>query len=392
VPFRSIDDPVMLRRLLAATLLFESDLDLPRMLQRLVEEACSMTGARYGALGVLNEDGTGLSEFITVGIEPELRAEIGSPPQGRGVLGLLISHPRSLRLSDISQHPQSHGFPPHHPPMSSFLGVPVKMRRRVYGNLYLTDKVGWTEFTSDDQVLVEALAATAGVAIENAFLHDQVRRHAVLEDRNRIGQDLHDTVIQRLFAVGLTLQGLSQSLDHPDAAGRLGRVVDDIDDVIGQIRATIFELGSEELDHLAGLRHAVMAIAGELAAETDLSIPVRFEGAVDFAVPEHIAEHVLAVVREALTNVRRHARATVADVVVSAGMGTCSVTITDDGVGIVSAGLGGVDLDGGGMPRDHAGLGLSNLRRRAEKLGGALVVEPGPTGGTRVAWRVPLPD
>lgn len=384
----------MLRRLLDAVLLVEADLDLPRMLHQLVQEACSMTGARYGALGVLDDAGTGLAEFITFGVGTELVEQIGPLPQGRGVLGLLISDPRPIRLADISQHPQSFGFPPHHPPMKSFLGVPVKMRHRIYGNLYLTDKIGWDEFTGDDEALVEALAAAAGVAIENAYLHNQVRRNAVLEDRSRISQDLHDTVIQRLFAVGLALQGLSRSLDRPDAAEHLCRAVDDIDDTIRQIRASIFELGQDQLDHPAGLRAGVTTIARALSQGTGLSIPVRFEGAVDAAVPESVAEHVLAVVREALTNVGRHARATTATVDVGVGGGMCTVTVTDDGVGMAvpgGRGRAGPDTtsreDGLAEP---GGLGLLNLRRRAEKLGGTFVAERLPAGGTRLAWQVPV--
>ncbi|MHB8219051.1 MAG: GAF domain-containing sensor histidine kinase [Acidimicrobiales bacterium] len=396
MPFRSIDDPAVLRRLLAAVLLVEADLDLPRMLHQLVEEACSITGARYGALGVLDDDGTGLAEFVTFGIEPELREKIGPPPQGRGVLGLLISTPEPIRLADISRHPESHGFPPHHPAMTSFLGVPVKIRRRVYGNLYLTDKIGWAEFTRDDQILVEALATTAGVAIENAQLHRQARRSAVLEDRSRISQDLHDTVIQRLFAVGLTLQGLSRALDRPGAAERLCRAVDDIDDTIRQIRATIFELGMESHDRPTGLRASVTAIARALADGSGLSIPVRFEGAVDSSVPDSTAEHVLAVVREALANVERHAGASTASVVVHADAGMCSVTVTDDGIGVSepfrSDGSGPDSPHGDHGPGDLGGLGLVNLGRRAEKLGGSLVVECLPTGGTRLFWKVPLLD
>ena len=176
MPYRSIEDPVKLRRVLEATLLIEADLELPSLLRHVVEEARSMAGARYGALGVLNEDRTALSEFVTSGLEPEEERLIGARPAGLGVLGLLISDPRPLRLSRLDEHPGSVGFPPNHPPMTSFLGVPVKVRNEVYGNLYLTDKIGWTEFTSDDQALVEVLAIAAGIAIENARLHQKCAR------------------------------------------------------------------------------------------------------------------------------------------------------------------------------------------------------------------------
>jgi GAF domain-containing protein len=178
-------------------------------LRHVIEEACSMTGARYGALGVLNDDKTALDEFVTIGIEPDQVAKIGPLPTGKGVLGLLIADPGPLRLARLSEHPDSFGFPPDHPPMTSFLGVPVKVRDEVYGNLYLTDKIGWSEFTNDDVALVEALALAAGVAIENARLHQQVQMAAVYEDRDRLARDLHDHVIQRIFGVGLALQSLA---------------------------------------------------------------------------------------------------------------------------------------------------------------------------------------
>jgi len=166
-----IDDPVKLRRLMSSMLLIEANLALPALLRRLVEEACAMVGARYGALGVLNPDRSALDEFIVVGMDDDEVAGIGSLPTGRGVLGLLISDPRPLRLPDIAAHPESFGFPANHPPMSSFLGVPIKVRDAVYGNLYLTDKVGWSEFTRDDESLIRALASAAGLAIEKARLH-----------------------------------------------------------------------------------------------------------------------------------------------------------------------------------------------------------------------------
>ncbi len=211
MPYHSIEDPAKLRRVLEAALLLEADLDLPSLLRHIVEEARSMTGARYAALGVLNHDGSALSEFVTSGVEPEQEKAIGPRPTGRCVLGLLISDPRPLRLTRIGDHPDSYGFPPNHPAMTSFLGVPLKVRDDVYGNLYLTDKVGWSEFTGDDEALVGALALAAGIAIENARLHAQVQQVAVLEDRERLARDLHDTVIQRLFAVGLSLQSLAGS-------------------------------------------------------------------------------------------------------------------------------------------------------------------------------------
>ncbi len=376
MPFRSIEDPTKLRRVLEATLLIEANLELAEVLRHVVEEARSMTGARYGALGVLAEDKQSLSEFITVGLTAEEEADIGARPTGRGVLGLLIADPQQLRVTDIGSHPKSFGFPPNHPPMGSFLGVPIKVRDEVYGNLYLTDKVGWSEFTSDDVALVGALSQAAGIAIENARLHDRVRRSAVYEDRDRMARDLHDTVIQRLFALGLTLQGIAARL--PDAAAsQLGGAVSEIDRVITQVRSTIYELGMG--DESRGIRDDVVGLVRELNAVVGFEVELAFDGPVDSAISGQVLEHMLATLREALTNVGKHAHATRATVLVTVDETSCCLTITDDGVGLNDAGVAA----GGGH-------GLPNLRRRAEKLHGTLTVDDAPDGGTALTWKVPL--
>jgi signal transduction histidine kinase len=373
VPYRSIEDPAKLRRVLKATLLLEADLELPALLRHLIEEACSMTGARYGALGVLNGDRTALAEFLTVGLEEDEEKRIGARPTGRGVLGLLIVDPRPLRLPDIGSHPDSYGFPPNHPPMTSFLGVPIKVRGDVYGNLYLTEKIGWSEFTKDDEALVSALAIAAGIAIENARLHQRVGEVAVYEDRDRLARDLHDTVIQRLFAVGLSLQSMAGAASGTAMAERLAMAITDIDDTIRQVRASIFELGS----HTPGVRASALALVRELAPVVGFNIPVSFVGPLDSVVPEQVAEHLLATLREAITNIARHARASEATVALSVAGGLCRLQVTDNGRGF-----------------DHeqasdGGLGLVNMRRRAEKLHGKLTVESIETGGTRIEWEVP---
>ncbi|NUU20554.1 MAG: SpoIIE family protein phosphatase [Streptomycetaceae bacterium] len=161
--------------LLAAVLAVGSDLDLEAVLRQIVESAVSLSEATYGALGVVGEDG-GLSRFITVGVDEKTIAEIGPYPEGRGILGLLIREPVPLRLHDLGKHPDSYGFPENHPPMTSFLGVPVRVRDEVFGNLYLTEKRGGGDFTGDDEEIVTALARAAGVAIENARLYHRLRQ------------------------------------------------------------------------------------------------------------------------------------------------------------------------------------------------------------------------
>ncbi len=374
--YRSIEDPVHLRRVLEATLLLEANLDLPTLLDRIVGEARSMTNARYGALGVLNDERTALTEFITVGIDPGLREKIGLPPTGLGVLGLLISDPKPMRLAQIGTHPDRSGFPEHHPPMTSFLGVPIKVRNEVYGNLYLTDKIGWSEFSLDDQELVEALALTAGVAIENANLHRRVQELAVLEERDRLARDLHDTVIQRLFAVGLTLQSLAGSTDGAAVSERLNAAITDIDDTIRQVRTSIFELGSSEVDR--GIRSAVISLLRDLNPMVGFDVRVTFDGPVDAVVDGHLFEHLLATIREAVTNIGRHAQATRATVSVSVEEGRCRLIVADNGQG-----LGERDTRAGGF-------GLVNMRRRAEKLHGTFEIGGGTAGGTRLTWDVPV--
>jgi signal transduction histidine kinase len=376
VPYRSIEDPAKLRRVLEATLLVEADLDLPVVLRHVIDEALSMTNARYGALGVLNEERTALVEFITAGLTPEEESRIGARPTGRGVLGLLITNPKPVRVSQIGSHPNSFGFPPNHPPMSSFLGVPIKVRDEVYGNLYLTDKIGWSEFTSDDEALVGALAIAAGIAIENARLHQQVKEMAVFGERDRLARDLHDTVIQRLFAVGLSLQSIAGNATVPGAADRLNRAIADIDDTIRQLRTTIFELGLDSTSE--GPRASVLALVEELTSVVGFEVTTTINGPVDASLSNEIVGHLLATLREALTNIGRHSQATRASVILSVDSEMCRLQVLDNGHG-VNKGEGRA-----------GGNGLGNMRRRAEKLKGSFELESPDEGGTLLIWQVPI--
>jgi signal transduction histidine kinase len=376
VPYHSIEDPTKLRRVLEASLLIERDLELPVLLRHVVEEARSITGARYGALGVLNEDRTALSEFIAVGLEADEEARIGARPTGRGVLGLLIANPVPLRLASLSSHPNSYGFPPNHPPMNSFLGVSIKVREEVYGNLYLTDKIGWSEFTNDDVALVEVLALAAGIAIENARLHQQVQVVAVYEDRDRLARDLHDTVIQRLFGVGLSLQSMAGRGPREMSAG-LGEAVAEIDRVIDRIRATIYQLGMGDNDR--GVRDQIVSVVRELSPVVGFDVEVAFDGPIDTTISSRVAEHLVATIRESVTNISRHAHSTRASVTIKVSDGLCQLTVLDNGDGFDEAKI------------REGGLGLANLRARAEKLDGTFVVENAEGGGTSLTWQVPLP-
>jgi signal transduction histidine kinase len=372
-----IEDPGRLRQLVDAVLSIGTDLSTPAVLRRIVETAVALVDARYAALGVLDEAGDALADFINVGLTADEVAAIGPLPEGHGILGLLILDARPLRLADLGAHPDSYGFPPEHPPMRSFLGVPIRVRDQVYGNLYVTEKQGAAEFSAEDEALAVALAGAAAIAIENARLHARVRELALVEDRERIAADLHDTVIQRLFATGLGLEA-SVRLAPPDVAGRIEQAVTDLDETIRQIRSAIFALQPPPVAR-RGLRAHILALATEAAASLGFEPHVRLDGPLDHAVSDDLSDHLLATLREALSNVVRHAGATRVEVTVHASAGGELVaTVTDNGVGLV-------------RQERPGGRGLANMAHRAEVLGGKLTFAPGAGGhGTIVTWRVPL--
>jgi len=372
-------DPKDLRHLLDAVVTVGSELSLPVVLRRIVEAAVKLVDARYGALGVLDETGRRLSQFLTVGLDDDAVERLGRPPEGHGILGLLIVDPVPLRLPDLTRHPDSYGWPPQHPPMNSFLGVPIRVRDEVFGNLYLTEKEGGTLFTDIDEELAVGLAAAAGVAIENARLHARVGELMVVEDRERIARDLHDTVIQRLFATGLALQGAAVRTSDAELAERLQVAVDDIDDTVRHIRTTIFELQRQRVPGRS-VRQEVLDLVGEAAEVLGFDPVVRFDGPIDLVVPEDIADHLLAVAQESLSNVVKHSGAGRVAVRLDVAGDVLTFEVIDDGIG----------PDGADGPPDGTGHGLPNLRSRAESLGGALFVEPVADGGTRLRWRVPL--
>ncbi|WP_406192251.1 GAF domain-containing sensor histidine kinase [Streptomyces sp. NBC_01017] len=531
--------------LLEAVLSVGRELDLEQALHSIVEAAAVLVDAEYAALGVIGPDGKRLSAFHTVGVSADQIAGIGHYPEGHGILGELISHPEPLRLAKISEHASSYGFPPNHPPMNTFLGVPIRVRDQVFGNLYLTEKRGGAQFDEDDESVLSTLAVAAGVAIDNARLYEESRLRerwlqanaeithslmsgsergevlgliaerareitgaalavvampmedtaslsvelaigseaetlrglvlpvdgsligeafstvapvttpdvshddrvsvgpprftglgpavavpvgtgeggvrgvvllireagqtvftgkeieplqgfaaqaavamelaerrqdaeevAVLKDRDRIARDLHDLAIQRLFATGMTLQSAGRFIEHPEASERVVRAVDDLDETIKIIRSTIFGLRSREGTGGSALRARVVRVAGEAAPVLGFAPSVRMEGLVDTQVPREIADHVVAVLSEALTNIARHAHADRADIVLNAGSHQVCLTVADNGVGI---------------PVDGRRSGLRNMAERARQLGGELELSSPGEGGTTLVWRVPVP-
>jgi signal transduction histidine kinase len=540
-----------MRGLLEAVVAIGSGLDLESTLRRIVEAAVRLVDATYGALGVIGEGGEGkrLAEFITVGLTEEEIAGIHHRPEGRGLLGLLIDDPRPLRLADIAAHTASSGFPDGHPPMRGFLGVPVRVRDEVFGNLYLTNKRGGGRFTEDDEAVLVALGAAAGVAVENARLYDAARRQqrwiqasaevttrllsgtapgevlvgitrqalelsradlAVLalpdeegrrltinyaagdgadaarglvlsaaqslsglvlatgepvtsndfaaderaarvargamsqigpaivfplgapgnvrgvltvgrrhgappfpqaqadvvasfaaqagialelaasrseanrlslyEDRDRIARDLHDLVIQRLYATGMSLEGTMPMITRPEVASRISHAVDAMDETIKEIRSTIFQLQARDAPAGPDVRSEILALVDEMTDMLGFAPSLRLGARLGGDISPVVAEQALAALREALSNAARHAQASQVDV---------TVDVDADGILVVR-----VADDGTGIPADGRRSGLRNLASRAEKLGGELRLEPAypgaPAPGTRLEWRVPV--
>lgn len=376
MPYHSIKDPGRLHALLDAILLVGSGLDLEGVLRKIVEAGCRLTDARYGALGVLNAQRTALADFIHSGMPPDVADRIGHLPEGMGILGLLIREQHPIRLRDLDSHPQAFGFPPDHPPMKSFLGVPVRVGSEVFGNLYLTEKQGADEFSETDEALALALSGAAAMAIQNGRLHATLEELALSADRERIARELHDTVIQRLFSTGLSLQSLLHVPDESQVQSRIEEAVTELDETIRQIRTTIFALEPPPPAR-KGVRAQILAVCTESERTLGFDPEVRFSGPIDNAIDGVLAGELVAVLREALSNVARHGRAKRVQVIVSAHEGL-ELRVADDGVGFESR-------PGG------TGHGLANMARRAELRGGTFDVSRGDEGGTNVTWRVP-PD
>ena len=267
-----VEDPARLGALVAAVIGVSSDLSLPAVLDRILESALTLVDARYAALGVLDSQGVGFSHFVHVGLDLDEVAAIGHLQEGHGLLGLIMGEPMPVRSGALRDDPEGGSGPENHPLMGSFLDVPIRVRGQVFGNLYMTDKQSADQFSDDDEVWAVALAGAAGIAIDNARLPDRVAELSLMEDRERIAADLHDTIVQRLFAAGLDLQVALQTITDPVASDRIHRAVDDLDETIRQIRTTVFALQAPQLAE-QGLRSEILDAAAE-AALTSGSIPM----------------------------------------------------------------------------------------------------------------------
>ena len=358
-------------------------LDVDSVLQLIVDRVRGLVDARYAALGIVDERGV-IERFITSGITPAQRARVGPPPRGHGLLGLISREGRTYRIPDIAKHPDSSGFPPHHPPMQSMLGVPVTVKGLIVGNLYLTDKRDALEFSEGDEVLVEMFALHAGIAMENARLHERVQQLAVVEERERIGKDLHDGIIQGIYAVALSLEDVPDLMtdDPAEATGRVDRAIDALNLTIRDIRNFILGLPSEFLrgsDLISGL----WTLADEFRLNTaiDVALDVESGAAAAARVPATDRVQLLQMAREALSNAARHSGAGHATISLTADPTDLAVTIADDGVGF--------DPDAVG---ELGQMGLRNLRDRAAAMGAVLTIDSSPGAGTRIIVRVPRVD
>jgi signal transduction histidine kinase len=343
----------------------------------IVERVRSLVDAEYAALGLFDRHGR-IERFVTVGIDDETRRRLGAPPQGHGLLGLIVNQNRSLRIPDIAAHPDSYGFPEHHPVMTSLLGVPVTIEGRSVGNLYLTNKRGATEFSEGDQELVETFALHAGIAIANARLHEQVRALTVVEERERIGRDIHDGIIQALYGIGLSLEDVPElmSEDGHEAASRVERAIDSIHVAIRDLRTFVFGLRPELVEGsslIGGLAALAEAFRHNTLIEPHVSWPADL-----FEPPPDTVAEMLAISSEALSNIARHARATNVTIEIRRAPPELVLEISDDGIG-----LGDTEIR---HPGHH---GLANMRDRATHIGGSLDLASVQPTGTRVTVRIP---
>ena len=370
--FHRITDPERLHALIDAILLIEIDAHLDVLLRTIVETATTLVGARYGALGVVASDGATLSRFITCGIDENTREAIGHSPRGLGVLGQTIHLAHSLRVDHLSSHEGASGFPAHHPVMERFLGVPVLTGDgHVFGNLYLTDRLDGEAFDEQDEQLVTAFGRAAGLVIDQATLRHDLRELTLSEERERLARDLHDTVIQRLFGVGLALQlTLSSQLDD-QARSRINSALDELDTTIHEIRTTIFEIDQDDFTS-GSLEDRISTLTHEVATRLDIDVDLRLSPTINHLVSKRSGHQTIQALREMLSNVARHSRASHASVRVEIDSSLVVVTVEDDGVGF-AAPVG-------------PGRGLRNLASRARELGGDCSIDSLVGRGTLVRW------
>ena len=358
-----------------------SELALETVLQKVVDIARDLVGAPYAALSVLGPSGE-ITRFITSGISAEVREAIGDVPTGHGLLGVLLHKGDSLRLEAISSDARSAGFPPNHPQMTSLLGVPLVFRGRIIGNLYLTDKSGEGGFSDHDEELVRLLATQAAVAIRNAELHDKAESVARLEERERIGMDLHDGVMQSIYAVGLTLEDCVERVDEApvEVKKSLDGAMNALNDVISDIRAYIFDL-RPRVSVVADLPEAIRHLVDDLRVNTLIQTSLEIDGKLSDAITQDQALALFHITQEALNNVAKHSKATSASVRLVASDQLVSVEVSDDGIGFYPE-----------KDQAHERHGLRNMRDRARSVGARLHLTGSPDAGATVRAELSIGD
>lgn len=360
-----------------ATMAIAGELTLEKVLQQIVESAKELAGSRYAALGVPGSDG-GLDTFVHTGMAEEEVDRIAHYPRGLGLLGAIVREKRSIRLATLSNDPRSVGFPQGHPDMQSFMGVPVVASGHVLGNLYLTDKLGEKAFSSEDQELVEMLAAHAAIVIQNSRLYEQVGRLAVIAERARIGMDLHDGVIQSIYAVGLILESVKLAMveENDEVTQLLDRAIGGLNNTIGDIRNFILDLRPHRFS--GDLGQAMARLVREFQANSVVPVTLDMTKGLGAMLPSAVSRALFLTTQEALANIARHARAS--NVVITAVPvdGMVNLTVEDDGQGFDTR-----------LQVQTVGHGLSNMRARAESLEGVFSLTSFPGQGTTVKLSLP---
>jgi len=358
-----------------------AELSLDVVLNKVVDRARTLVGSRYGALSVVNADGS-IQTFITAGVAPDERARIGPPPVGHGLLGVVLNEGERLRLPDIGKDPRSYGFPPNHPVMHSLLAVPISCKGPFVGNLYLSEKEGGGEFTPGDEETLERFAVQAAIAIDNAHLHRQVADLAVAQERLRIAHEMHDGIAQVLGYVNTKVQAAIEYLRQEkkeEGLVQLRELAAAAREAYGDVREAIVDLRT-----LPGPARAFDDVLREYIdrwkEQSGVDARLVIEG--DLVVPNGIELQLVRIIQESLTNVRKHAKATMAMIEVRRHDGKLLITVSDDGAGFAQAGL---------SRRVFPRFGLSTMRERAESIGGTFSIESTPGGGTVVSVEVPMP-
>jgi signal transduction histidine kinase len=365
-----------------AGLAVAAEMSLDSVLKTVVDQARSLIGAKYGAVSVIDREGR-IQQFVTAGVSPEERAAIGPPPVGHGVLGVVLHDGEHLRLADVARHPRSQGFPPNHPVMRSLLAVPIQCSSPFLGNLYLSEKENGEQFTEHDQQTLERLSVQAGIAIDNAHLHVQTADLAVAQERLRIAHEMHDGLAQVLGYVNTKVQAADAYLKrgmNEEASGQLQQLAVSAREAYAEVREGIVGLRTLP-DADQGVAEALRNYLNQWKEQSGISTELVVDG--DVRVPPSVELQLVRIVQEALTNVRKHSKASRASVSLVRDGQHLIVTISDDGAGFDPAAK-----TRGEFPR----FGLATMRERAETVGGTVSISSSRGSGTTVRFELPLRD